>query len=169
MTKGNHRLWVILLLACVLLLGAGMLPLSLLPASDMLVSHAQDATSTPAPTVESTPDAAATPQVDATPQADVTPEAGATAGATATPGVDVSSSIEEVASELVSGIEELTWQEALKLLLWVVVIVVAVIWGSRLVYALLRLLAKRTPTTFDDALLEAIRLSDYKYIMSIIG
>jgi small-conductance mechanosensitive channel len=162
MTKGNHTLWVILLLACVLLLG------SMLFASNMLVSNAQDASSTPAPTVESTPDAAAVPQAGATPETAATPEADVPPEAEATTGADSTSAVEDVASEAFSGIQDLTWQEALKLLLWVVVIFLAVIYGSRLVYTLLRQLAKRTPTTFDDALVEVIR-PQIRWLIAAIG
>jgi small-conductance mechanosensitive channel len=47
-------------------------------------------------------------------------------------------------------------------------VVLAVIYGSRLVYALLRRLARRTPTTFDDALLEAIR-PQIRLLIAAIG
>ena len=93
MKSVSHKQWLILLLAGVFLLGAAMLPVSILPADSMPTLIAQDATSTPVPTVEGTP------------------PADATAMAEATPGVDIASSVEDVASEAVSGFEDLTWGE----------------------------------------------------------
>lgn len=150
MSKISYRYGLILLLACLLLLGAAMLPVGIPPADRMPALIAQDATSTPAPTVEGTPETTATPQADAT------------------PGADIASSIENVASQAVSGLDDLSWGELVRILLTVVLIVLAVIYGTRLVSTLLRRLAKRTTTTFDDALLEALR-PQIRWLIAAIG
>jgi small-conductance mechanosensitive channel len=103
MPKISYRCGLVLLLACALLLGAAMLPVGIPPGVSMPALIAQDATSTPAPTVEGTPAADATATVEATPAAN------ATATVEATPGADIASSIEDMASEAVSGFDDLTW------------------------------------------------------------
>jgi small-conductance mechanosensitive channel len=162
MPKISYRCGLVLLLACALLLGAAMLPVGIPPGVSMPALIAQDATSTPAPTVEGTPAADATATVEATPAAD------ATATVEATPGADIASSIEDMASEAVSGFDDLTWGELARILLTVVLIVLAVVYGSRLLYTLLRRLARRTATTFDDALLEALR-PQLRWLIAAVG
>jgi small-conductance mechanosensitive channel len=123
---------------------------------------AQDESSTPDVIPESTPDAAATSEAGATPQAEAASEA------EATPIIEGTVSLESVATEAVSGLEDLTRQDAVRLLIWILVIVLAVVYGSRLVHALLRRLTKRTATTFDDALLEALK-PQIRWLIAAIG
>lgn len=150
MKKLNHKRrtnhLAALLLISLFLLAAGCVP----------AATEQYESSTPDVTPESTPDAAATSEAGATPEAE------------ATPIIEGTVSLESVATEAVSGLEDLTRQDAVRLLIWILVIVLAVVYGSRLVHALLRRLTKRTATTFDDALLEALK-PQIRWLVAAIG
>lgn len=150
MKKLNHKRrtnhLAALLLISLFLLAAGCVP----AATEQYESSAPDVTP------ESTPDAAATSEAGATPEAE------------ATPIIEGTVSLESVATEAVSGLEDLTRQDAVRLLIWILVIVLAVVYGSRLVHALLRRLTKRTATTFDDALLEALK-PQIRWLVAAIG
>ena len=160
MKKLNHKRrtkhLAALLLISLFLLAAGCIPAATAP----------DETSTPDVTPESTP--GATPQAEAEPEAEAAPEAEAEPEAEATPIIEGTVSLESVATEAVSGLGDLTRQDALRLLIWILVIALAVVYGSRLVHALLRRLTKRTATTFDDALLEALK-PQIRWLVAAIG
>ena len=164
MTRAHSRYWVVLLLACMLLLGMGLSPVL-----------AQDSTATPDPTSASTPEATSTPEAQATPEATSAPEGPtapeatpALAGVTGTPGAEATPTPEPVTIDLASTLQNLTWQEGIRILLTLLLIVLAVIYGSRLVYHVLRRLAKRSATTLDDVLLEALR-PQIRWLIAAIG
>ena len=139
MIKFGYIRWVIPLLACAFLLGAGSLSAPSVP-----VVVAQDSTPVPTPTAATGPAAQATAAVEGTP------------------------AVAEAATEAIAGIEDLTAQNALYLAVSFLIVVLAVIYGSRLVEKLLRRLARRTDTTFDDALVQAIR-PQIRWLIAAIG
>ena len=139
MIKFVYRHWVIPLLACVFLLGAGSKT-----APSVLVVSAQDSTPEPTPTAATGPAAQATAAAEGTP------------------------AVAEAATEAIAGIQDLTVQTALYLAVSFLIVVLAVVYGSRLVETLLRRLARRTETTFDDALVQAIR-PQIRWLIAAIG
>jgi small-conductance mechanosensitive channel len=134
----RHEIRRWVLLLVVCLVLAGILPVGLLP-----VASAQDQT----------------------PQS-TTPASGrevvATAVAEGTPVVA------EVASGAVAGLSDLTMQNVLFLLAYFGIIILAVVYGSQLISHLLSRLARRTSTTLDDALVEAIR-PQIRWLIAAIG
>jgi MscS family membrane protein len=146
MLKVNHRRWMILLLLCALALVASIA----FGMNSVPVAHAQDDTPEPDATPASTPDAETTAEDTTEPEAEVTP----------TP--------EPTEIDIRAALQDLTAEEVARILLWVVVIVLGVVYGSRLLYALLRRLTKRTETTLDDVLLDSVR-PQISWLMAAIG
>jgi MscS family membrane protein len=127
-----------------------LISLFLLAAGSVPVAIAQDSTPTPDLASESTPESEATPEPEGTPDAEDT------------------SAVADVVDEAVSDLQEWTRSDFFRLLLSFVLIALAVVYGSRLIYALLRRLTKRTATTFDDALLEALK-PQIRWLVAAIG
>ncbi|MGB7117966.1 MAG: hypothetical protein WBD56_17645, partial [Anaerolineales bacterium] len=123
----------------------------------------QGVTSTPDTT--STQGAASTQGVTSTAGATSTQGAASLHGATTTP--DGTSTPTATVTQTTGGIfsnisvsiepPDLSAQEIFDLAISSLIIIFAVIYGGRLVHFLLRKLTKRTQTTFDDAILEAIK------------
>lgn len=139
MIRRKSGRWAILFLACLLLLEVGRVISGSVP-----VVIAQDSTPVPTPTATSEP------------------AAKVTAAAAGTPVVA------EVASEAIAGLRDLTLQNAVYLLIAFALVFLAVIYGGRLVSHLLGRLTKRTATTFDDALVEAIK-PQIRWLIAAIG
>jgi small-conductance mechanosensitive channel len=116
----------------------------LLVAGMLPVARAQDSIPIPTATAESAIEAVATPVAEGTPV------------------------VQTVISRAVSGILEMTAQNLLFLAISFLFVVLAVIYGSKLVEDLLRRLTKRTATTLDDTLLEALR-PQIRWLIAAIG
>lgn len=139
MIRRKSGRWAILFLACLLLLEVG-----IVISGGVLVVIAQESTPVPTPTATSGPAAIATAAAEGTPV------------------------VAEAASEAIAGFQDLTLQTAVYLLMAFALVVLAVIYGGRLVSHLLGRLARRTPTTFDDALVEAIK-PQVRWLIAAIG
>jgi MscS family membrane protein len=162
MTSTSSKRWLILL-ACAFLLSVGI----------PFVSSAQDSIPTPTNVAGSGVEAVATQAAEATPVVqDGIPIPTATAGsgveAVATTAAEGTPVAQTVASGALSSLSEMTAQDLLVLAISLLLVVLAVIYGNKLVADLLRLITRRTATTLDDTLLEALR-PQIRWLIAAIG
>jgi len=97
-------------------------------------------------------------------------DATTTPGVTSTPTATVTQTSGGIFSNISISIEppDLSAQELFDLAISSLIIIFAIIYGGKLVHYLLRQLTKRTQTTFDDAILEAIK-PQIRLLIAAIG
>ena len=122
----------------------------------------QGATSTQG--VMSTPDATSTQGAASLYGATTTPDG------TSTPTATVTQTSGGIFSNISISIEppDLSAKQVVELIISSLIIIFAVIYGGRLVHFLLRQLTKRTQTTFDDAILDAIK-PQIRFFIAALG
>jgi small-conductance mechanosensitive channel len=132
-----------LLSICLFLLAAGRAPVdSLLGMQFVSVARAQEE--------DPTSDEASTPDPESTPDA------------------EGQSAVQDGVEGAVSDLQEWTRNDVARLLLSFILIALATVYGARLIQVVLRRLTRRTATTFDDALLEALK-PQIRWLIAAIG
>ena len=128
--------------------------LVILLAGSIILPQAFAQEETPTPSAES--EASAQPDSKATPNSEATPAVS----------IDIGENLSDAAASFdLSSIEPI---DLLRLTFAIVVIVVFTLFGRRIVTNLLNRIAKRTPTSFDDELIERIQ-GQIRWLVIIVG
>ena len=165
-----------------ILAGTGTQDVTVTPDDTSTPSATGTADTTGSQSITSTPGATGTQGATSTQGVMSTPDATSTQGAaslhgatttpdgTSTPTATVTQTTGGIFSNISVSIEppDLSAQEIFDLAISSLIIIFAVIYGGRLVHFLLRKLTKRTQTTFDDAILEAIK-PQIRLLIAAIG